>query len=392
MSRRWRARVYEVLADDSRGSWRTSGVHGFLIAMVLASSAAVVLETVPELSATHQRWFLTLEIVAIVVFALEYAARVWIAPEQPSASPGTAWRARRAYVFSPFGIVDLLAFLPYFVGLVVPLDPRWLRVPYLMRLFKLGRYAPALSLFTQVLRNEGHALFSGLMLLAVLMVIEASIMYVLEHDAQPQVFTSIPAAMWWATVTMASVGYGDIAPVTPWGKVFGGLVMVIGIATFAVPAGILATGFATELRRRDFLVSWHTVARLPLFAGLDAARIAEIAQLLQRQVVPARYTVVRRGEPADAMFFILEGQVEVDVPPTPRRLGPGQYFGEIALLHDTVRSATVVAVTDCQLLSLGAVEFRRLLDTHEDLRAAVREVADERLTRAPGVETTWSPG
>jgi len=179
---------------------------------------------------------------------------------------------------------------------------------------------------------------------------------------------------------MASVGYGDMAPITLWGRVFGGFVIILGVAMFAVPTGILATGFAIEIRKRDFVVTWQTVAKVPLFAGLDAARIAEIARLLKREVVPANYVIVRRGERADAMFFVMSGEAEVDIPPTPRRLGRGQYFGEIALLRDTVRTATVTAVSECQLLTLEAGDFRRLLDAHPDLKDELLRVAEQRLS------------
>ena len=117
-----------------------------------------------------------------------------------------------------------------------------------------------------------------------------------------------------------------------------------------------------------------------LFAGLDAARIGEIARLLKRQVVPANHTVVRRGEPADSMFFIMSGELEVDVQPRPRRLGRGQYFGEIGLLYDTVRTATVTTVTECDLLALSVADFRLLLDAHPDLKLAIAKVAEQRLS------------
>jgi voltage-gated potassium channel len=131
------------------------------------------------------------------------------------------------------------------------------------------------------------------------------------------------------------------------------------------------------------VVTWQTVARVPLFAGLDAARIAEIARLLRREIVPAKYAVVRRGEAAEAMFFIMSGEVEVDLHPVPRRMGRGQFFGEIALLRDTVRTATVTTVSECELLSLDVADFRRLLDTHPDLRASITRVADERFAELP---------
>jgi voltage-gated potassium channel len=272
----------------------------------------------------------------------------------------------------------------------VPIPVDTLRLLRLLRILKLARYTPALALFAAVIRNESRPLLATFLVVAVLIVLESALMYVLERDAQPKVFASIPHTMWWAIVTIATVGYGDMYPVTPAGKMFGGAVMVIGIALFAVPAGILATGFASEIRKRDFVVTWQTVAKVPLFAGLDAARIAEIARLLKHQVVPAQFVVVRRGDPADAMFFIMAGEVQVDITPTPVRLGQGQYFGEIALIRDTVRTATVTTLTECQLLSLDVADFRRLLENNPSLKASITRTAEERLRVLTGA--TGRPG
>ena len=129
---------------------------------------------------------------------------------------------------------------------------------------------------------------------------------------------------------------------------------------------------------------------MPLFAGLDAARIAEIARLLKRQVVPAQFAVVRRGDPADAMFFIMAGEVQVDITPTPVRLGRGQYFGEIALIRDTVRTATVTTLAECQLLSLDVADFRRLLESNPSLKAAITRTAEERLGALTGTAAEGS--
>jgi voltage-gated potassium channel len=214
----------------------------------------------------------------------------------------------------------------------------------------------------------------------VLLVIASGTMYLLERHAQPTVFTSIPKALWWGIVTMATVGYGDMTPITPLGRLFGGFVMLLGIAMFAVPAGILATGFAAEIRRRDFVVTWNAVAKVPLFAGLDATRIAAIARLLKPQIVPERQAIVRRGEPADAMFFIMQGDVEVEVEP-PVRLGKGQFFGEIGLLFDTTRNATVAALNECRLLVLDRADFDRLMAQHPDLKARIEKIAADRVKR-----------
>lgn len=379
MERGWRSRVYDTLEEGETGSWARGCAEVFLIAVITGSVAAVALETVQSLLSSYAALFAAVEVGVVAVLTVEYLLRIWVAPERDPGCQSDPWRARLRYAVSAFGIIDLLAIVPFYANLLLPLRPDWLRVLRLLRLLKLGRYAPGLSLFVAVIRAESRPLFAALLVMAVLLVLESGVMFVIEREAQPHVFASIPQTMWWAIVTMATVGYGDIAPITPLGKVFGGFVMILGIAMFAVPAGILATGFATEIRRRDFVVTWHTVAKVPLFSGLDASRIAEIAGLLKREVVPAHYVVVRRGEPADAMFFIMSGEVEVDVQPHPVRLGRGQYFGEIALLRDTVRTATVTSVSECQLLALDAADFRRLLEAHPDLKASVMEVAERRM-------------
>jgi voltage-gated potassium channel len=282
-------------------------------------------------------------------------------------------------VLSFIGIVDLLSAAPL-LGLVIPELADDLLICQLLALFKLSRLTPALSLVATVLKSEWRALAAALLVMLVLLVIASGVMYLLERNAQPTVFTSIPRALWWGIVTMATVGYGDMTPVTPVGRFFGGCVMLLGIAMFAVPAGILATGFATEIRRRDFVVTWNAVARVPLFAGLDATRIAAIARLLKPQIVPERQAIVRRGEPADAMFFLMDGAVEVEIEP-PVRLSKGQFFGEVGLLLDTTRNATVSALTECRLLVLDRADFIRLMTQHPDLKARIEKTAAERMKK-----------
>jgi voltage-gated potassium channel len=379
-----RAQVDHILAPAENPAWSNRIVNWILIALVLVSVVGAVVETMADLDAKIG-WLLRLvESISVAVMLVEYCLRLWVAPEREAVGMREPWRARLHYATSFVGLIDILAVLPALVAVVVPVPTDLLRVFRVLRLLKLGRYTPALTLFAAVIRNESRALLATLLVVIILLVLEASIMYVLERAAQPRVFASIPHAMWWAIVTIATVGYGDMYPITPLGRIFGGMVMVIGIAVFAVPAGILATGFASEIRKRDFVVTWQTVANVPLFAGLDAARIAEIARLLKRQVVPAQFAVVRRGDPADAMFFIMSGEVQVDITPRPVRLGRGQYFGEIALIRDTVRTATVTTLTECQLLSLDVADFRRLLEHNPSLKATIIRTAEERLSALTG--------
>jgi voltage-gated potassium channel len=379
---RWRAYLYDLLEETEHTSAIENTIKLLLVAVIVTTVAAVALETLPSVNERYARLFTAIEIGAMSLFTIEYLLRWWIAPEREATGAAEPWRSRLHYAVSPYGLIDLLAILPFYIDLFVPGNPDWLRVLRLLRLLKMARYAPGLSLFVAVIRNESRPLLAAFLVMAVLLVGESGVMFILEREAQPKAFASVPHTMWWAIVTMATVGYGDVVPLTPLGKLFGGIVMIVGIAMFAVPAGILATGFAAEIRKRDFVVTWHTVAKMPLFSHLEASRIAEITGLLKRQVVPTHSVIVQRGEPADSMFFIMAGEVEVDVQPHPVRLGPGQYFGEIALLRDTVRTATVRARKETQLLALDAADFRRLLESHPELKASIAEVAERRIAEA----------
>jgi len=376
--RTWRSRVYPLL--DGEG--RTPGsavVRAVMVTAIVVNTAAVVLATVKSLPTAYGGLFAAIDNVALVLFALDYAARIWAAPENESTATRGPWSTRLAYLLSPLGIIDLVALLPLCLELFVRADSDWFRVLRLIAVLKITRHAPALQLFVAVIRNESRVLLSALLAMTVNWVLVSAVIFALEHEAQPDAFSSMPQAMWWAIVTMATVGYGDMVPVSTAGRVFGGIVMVLGIASVAVPAGILATGFATELRKRRSMISWQLVANLPLFARLEASRIAAIARLLKLDVVPPRYTIVLRGEPGDAMFFIVSGEVEVQVQPQAIRLGPGQYFGEVALLREVPRTATIVSVTECELLVLSAADFRRLLQEYPALRESIREVAEHRV-------------
>jgi voltage-gated potassium channel len=185
--------------------------------------------------------------------------------------------------------------------------------------------------------------------------------------------------MWWAIATLTTVGYGDVTPVTPLGRAIGGLVMLFGLAMFALPIAIVASGFASEIHRRDFVVTWGMVARVPLFAKLDALSVSRITNLLHARVIQPGTVILRRGDEPKAMYFIASGEVEIELPQGHRRLGDGDFFGEMALLRHGRRLATVRAVSRCRLLVLDADDFHELLATDGDLRQAVSTVAEERL-------------
>ncbi|MBI5121286.1 MAG: ion transporter [Rhodospirillales bacterium] len=357
----------------------------FLIVLILANVGVEIATTLPDLTEDWQRELHLFDSVAVAVFALEYLLRLWVCVEDPRERfhhHPVAGRLR--YMATPKALIDLAAILPLFLG--VFLSPDMLRFLRLARLLKLLRYSAALDTLGDVVKAERRVLISAGIVMLVLLVTMSSFMYYLEREVQPQVFGSIPAAMWWGVVTLATVGYGDVVPHTPLGKLMGGVSAVMGLCMFALPAGILASAFSQEMKKRDFVITWTMVSKVPLFSGLNASIIADIAGLFAPKVAVPGERLVRKGDPADAMFLIVSGEVEVDVGDTPKRLKTGDFFGEIALLEKTTRTATVRAVSTCQLLALEVDDFERLLDSHPELKDTIHKVAAQRLSEIERIE------
>lgn len=377
----FRHRVYAFLESSVPGDHYGYAFDAFMIALIVANVAAIVLETVQSIAASYGELFFLFEIVSVAIFTVEYLLRVWACTANTAEGFGHPIAGRIRYILTPLAIIDLLAFIPFYLSAFIGVDLRLLRLFRLLRLLKLTRYSPALAILLAVARNQGRALTAAGLVLAMALIFTSSVVYVLEREAQPEVFSSIPAAMWWALATLTTVGFGDVTPITPLGKLFGGLTMIMGIGMLALPTGVIATGFAQEIRRRDFVVNWRLVSKVPLFINLDAAQIAEIVQLLTPLVVPPNHAIVRLGEEADSMFFIVSGRVEVDVGPTPLFLEAGEFFGEIGLLENRPRIASVIALSDCQLLELKSEDLWHLLDRHPSLNDDLREIMSQRLSQ-----------
>ena len=376
MSLDLREETYRTIGPVGDPSLAGHPAYMFILVAILSIVFEAILSTVPSLGQSYKSTFKAISFGAFSLLTIEYAVRLWVSPVRSNKTP---LAAIANYAFSFLGMVDLFVVLPYWLSFLFPLPDWCVMMAAFLSLLKLARFVPGLGIFISVFRTEGHSLLAALIVLIVLLIFAAGTIYVLENPGQPEIFASVPHTLWWAIVTIASVGYGDMVPLTPAARILAGFLMLLGIAVFAVPAGILATGFAKELRRRDFLVTWKTVSRLPLFAGLDANAIAEITRLLTSEIIPPDTVIVRKGDMAQAMFFILEGDVEVEISPKPVRLTAGQYFGEIALLKDGERTATVISITEVHLLVLGVKDFRRLIDENPQIKTAVTRVAESRL-------------
>jgi len=245
-----RQRTAELL-DNRHDDFWSHLVDVALVVLIIVNVIAVVLESVASLAQTYATLFLSFEIFSVAVFTLEYLLRVWSSPELPGYTQDEPIKSRLRYMVSPYALIDLAAILPFYLGLfITAVDWRFLRVIRLLRLFKLTRYSAAMQALLNSLKAESDSLAAAFFLLSVLFVLASSGIYLIEHKLQPEAFGSIPAAMWWAMATLTTVGYGDVVPVTVWGKVFGGAITIIGVGMVALPAGIIASGFSEHLREQ----------------------------------------------------------------------------------------------------------------------------------------------
>jgi voltage-gated potassium channel len=377
-----RDRLYELLEHDHLPHSVGSRFVRLIVAVVVIDVLAMILASVPELDAQFGTLFTVVEVGSVVAFALEYLGRLWTVVGH-SLRDMTPIRARIDYALSALGIIDLLSFLPAAVALAI--GDRWVLVLFGMLPFlKLIRYSPALRTLLAALHAERRTLFGCVVILTGAVLLFASLLYAIEHNVQPDKFGTIPQAMWWAIVTLGTVGYGDVVPVTPLGKIVSVFTIVVGFAMIALPVAIISSAFAEEVRRRDFVVTWGMLARVPLFSHLSASEIADIMRLLRAQTIESGEILVRRGDPASSMYFITAGEVEIDLPSQRIRLSDGAYFGEIALLQRTKRSGTVTATRKTKLLALDAQDFHALIDRLPALAAHLKETADARLADTAG--------
>jgi voltage-gated potassium channel len=285
---------------------------------------------------------------------------------------------RIEYALSSLGIIDLMAFLPASIALIAG-QRSTLVLLGMLPFFKLVRYSPAMRSLLSAIHAERRTLVGCLVILAGAVLLFASLLYAVEHDVQPEKFGTIPHAMWWAIVTLGTVGYGDVVPITALGKLVSVFAIIGGLTMIALPVAIISTAFADEVRRRDFVVTWGMLARVPLFSHLGASEIADIMRLLRAQTIESGEILVRRGDAASSMYFITAGEVEIELPNQRVRLSDGTFFGEIALLRRTKRSGTVTATRKTKLLALDAQDFHALIERMPDLAAHVHKTAKERL-------------
>jgi len=375
MTESLRARAHHLLTREEGGR----GAHVFragLVILIVASVVTAVLKSVPHIGRDHGTLLDVILLVTTLGFAIEYLLRIWVAPDNVGARRPA--RERLHYMLSLPGVIDLVAAIPFALAPHIGLSLDWLDI---VPIFKLLRHMAAFQFLAEAVYSERRVLWSAAVLMLALLVFQSSLVFYFEREAQPDKFGSIPEAMWWGIVTLTTVGYGDVTPITLWGRMAGGLTAVMGLCMFAIPVGIIASAFVEAVRRREFVDTWNLVAKVPLFRSLDAARIAAVASVLLGRRAERGERLIRKGDQADSMYFIVSGEVEVDQETgAPKgQLGAGDFFGEIALIAERERTATITALSVCKLLVLHKDDFDEFMETHPDLKQAVDIAAKRRL-------------
>lgn len=370
-----RRHVHALLTREEGGA-AGRVLRATLVVLIIVSVGTAMLKSVPDVGRAHGLLFDAILLLTTLGFAAEYLLRIWVASED--AGEHGAVRARLRYVRSLPGLVDLVAGIPFALAPHLGLNLDWLDI---VPIFKLLRHTAAFQFLVEAVYSERRVLGSAAVLMVALLVFFSSLVYYFEREAQPDKYSSIPASLWWGIVTLTTVGYGDVTPITVLGKMAGGFTAVLGLCMFAIPVGIIASAFIEAVRRREFVDTWNLVAKVPLFRTLDAARIAAVAGVLQARRAERGERLIRKGDVGDSMYFIVSGDVEVDTETGApiRRLQAGDFFGEVALIAERNRTATITAVSTCKLLVLHKDDFEGFMDAHPDLKDAVRAASARRL-------------
>lgn len=371
-----KARLYRILEAGHSHDWQSRLFEGAMATLIVLNVVAFTVETVPSIRERHLTFFRAFDMFSIAVFTVEYILRLWVCTEHPPFRGLAPWRARLKFARSPLMIVDFLAIAPFYLSFLFSIDLRVLRILRLLRFFKLARFSPAFNTMLRVLSRERDALLGVLIVLLGMVIIAASLLYLVETDHPDDAFATVPAAMWWAIATLTTVGYGDVTPVSPLGQFIAGLVMICGLGFFALPIGIIASAFMDEFRRQDFIVTWGMAARAAVFSRLTPGEIADLLRVLKARTAPAGSLVAANGERPGALYMVGSGAVEIrdaDRPDiAPALLEEGRYWGAKGLLTGVQRE-TAVATRTSDLIVLDQDDFRTLARTRPNLYAKLME-------------------
>ncbi|MGD9639071.1 MAG: cyclic nucleotide-gated ion channel [Alphaproteobacteria bacterium] len=376
MSLSLRNKIYNIVDTSDPSKRRASSFNRFIIFTIIIDAISMIAATQTDLSNNAKIILKLTDVGVVAIYTFEHFLRTWACIENRKDRFQHPIKGRIRHLFSLFGIIDTMAILPFYLKIILGIDLTLLR-PF--RVFKMLRYSTALSTLTDAIKAEKRVLESAGIFMLILLIFISTMLFYLEKDVQPEKLRTIQDAFWWGIVTITTVGYGDIVPVTEVGRVLGGIATMMGFCMFAIPAGVLASTFAQEAKKRDFVVTWNLVARMPLLSQLDAAVIAEIASVLKPKFAGAGEYIVKEGDVGRSMYFIVDGSVEVRTKFYPVRLRSGSFFGEMEMLEENKkRNADVLAIANTQLLMLEAEDFHKILDENPEIEKSLRIIAKRR--------------
>jgi voltage-gated potassium channel len=360
--------VFPALAQFAAATTGRNMTKPAYIAVTAGVFMMVLLTVAPAYEAAHH-WVDAMLWACLAFFVFEWVVRL-----RHAFATQRGW----SYALSGRGLVDAVAAAAVPLAIVLGANPKtaWLLGVFWM--LKVVPGIPGLRQLRRVLVLESGPLLSVLVIFLMVLFLASVAVYFLERDVQPVAFGSVPAALWWAVATLTTTGYGDVVPVTPLGRLVAAVVMICGLGVFGLWTGILATGFAAETRRDNFLKTWESVSKVPFFAALGPAAIADVTHMLRTMDLPSRTMIIRKGQAGDCMYFIAAGEVEVDLPGKKVQLGEGAFFGEMALLGNNLRSANITTTRVSKLLVLDLVDFRMLMARHPDLAETIDAEAQRR--------------
>ena len=374
-----RRRVFELLELGSLAGRQAAIFEAFMVLLIVSNVVVVAMETVPSLWAQYETSFVIFEAISVAFFTVEYFARLWVSVERQNGET-IGYKQRLKYMLSPLALIDLFAILPFYLTPFVAADLRVLRVFRLLRLFKLVRYSPALSTVGRVIFAERRALAAALVVMAGLEITAATLMYIVEHNVQPEAFGSIPQALWWAVATLTTVGYGDVVPITALGKFIGGAVMIFGLAFYALPIGIIASGFSDELHRREFLVPIGMVEAFPPFQGLQTEAQKELVSRIRSLVVSPGTILAQRKETSNGLYFIISGEISIFHSHKILPLKAPDFFGEIGMIYDCESEPAAVAAKPTKLMWLESQDLQLMLSFYPTFADSLRIYGEQRLS------------
>lgn len=336
---------------------------------VTAGLATMLAPTMTRTASVQGVWIQVVLYLCVAFFFWEWVVRLVHAARN---------RNLQSYCLSVQGVIDAISALAVPVAALLGVEPKSTSLLAVFWLLKPIPDIAGLRHLRRVIVREAAPLASVFFLFLIVLFLAAVLIHVLERDAQPDVFGSVPASMWWAVVTLTTTGYGDVVPLTVAGRMVAAVLMISGLGVFGLWTGILATGFAAENRRHNFIQTWESLSKVPFFANLGPATLADVTNVLRRVDMRARTTIVRKGQAGDCMYFVAAGEVEVELSGKRIQLGVGSFFGEMALLGAKFRTANVSTTTSASLLVLDLVDFRALMARHPELAAAIDVEAKRR--------------